>query len=228
MDIKTLATKFKLAGLNVKILDIQTLISISDEGQRLYHIDSNNQKVKSNMYESLIPYPNIGLVICKLDSGFGILRLNGIELVKPLYKNISFVDNKLIIIEDESSVAIYTISFNQITPMIYRKIRFIFKLNTNKYLVGFLTREYDDIYYILGDFYSQIYDIPFKIDYQKSSKDILIDTKHTQIYNLTTKEIGIISDLVTATGYTSVWIEEDSLVRECKLIPAKNLYTGGI
>ena len=62
MDIKTIASKLAMIGEKPEILDIQTILSRSNNGYLLYRLD-NNKIIKSNLYNSIKSDNNLKLAI---------------------------------------------------------------------------------------------------------------------------------------------------------------------
>lgn len=191
MDINRLKSKLRLSGLHIKELDIQTVITLSNEGQRLYRIDDNGKIIKSILYSSIKPDLNLGLAIIEENGRFGLISLNCVVLVKPIYESVRIIDNNLIVLQDSDTVSIFNGKLEQLTPGIYKSIKFIFKID-NEYLVGFKSLENANIYYKINrssavrvKFEFEIYNIYSTIEYIIG---VDIKTGKFKAYNIKNKE----------------------------------------
>ena len=199
MDIKNLSAKLKLAGLEIKLLDIQTLITSSNEGQRLYFIDKQDNLHKTIIYKRIDPIDRLGLAVIEKDNKKGLIRLNTEEIIKPLYDEVKVIedDNKdselqpILVVKDSSLTGIYDLNLNHLIPTIYRSIESIMVIKGH-WLINLINKTNENVLYEISENQSYKLDVGLKLLSHLSSEDFLVGLEYNdyvmQLYDIVTKE----------------------------------------
>jgi hypothetical protein len=149
-DISVLISKLKLSGYNAELIDNQTLISKSPEGKRLYRV-VNETKYKTTLYDDIKTYNNCRYAVIVKNGEKGLVKLDKMEeVIKPIYKEIDIVDNRVIIIQDENLTGLMNIDMEYTVPMIYKKITGLFKYGKD-YIAMMLSKTGVSVWYRIKD-----------------------------------------------------------------------------